>query len=729
MKTVLIKYFVISLSVLTPLFAAAQGIQSQTAQDVTRLVVLPFDASGPAEVYRAGLATALQRGLNVIDGVYVPPVGDALLVFGRLSDQNNVSAEAVAEAFGASTIVSGRVTLAGSQATVLLSFAGPAYPQPAERTLTVSADDPAALVASVLDAVVDGLGLRLSSGDRQELDAVAAQTPSLPSLGAVGTASLRLPAFDPAALAAATSLDGDSSWVLSEQARALLLSGDQAGALTTSQAAIDAAPQDIEALVTRGLILLATGDAATARQAFEAAQILNPAHALALQGLGRTAADPAAAMAAYGAALNAYPRLVEAYIDLAALEGQNDPRRALQTLRSGADRVPDSLGLKRAFIGLAIQQGDPAGALSYLQTEVQDEAARSPDLYALAAGLPGEYGTQALELVRQGRTVYPDDATLALAEASLLSQSGDAASAQSVLTDAYAKDPQNVGLANELAIAQARAGDLGAARATLEAVPGVSGGSNVALGVNLAQIYLQAGQADAAISTLEPLLTRAPDDAGLYALYGTALGRAGRYDQALNALDRALELDPDNAQAAGAQSAVEQQRSLTGGQRLAYSGETATAVNEGLSAVEAGNFAEAATAFGRASELIGETSNDGFIPFYEAYALQRTNRVREAIPLYEKALESFTNNDTVLNNLGYAYVQTGRYDRALEYLTRATEANPDNSQAQLNLGGVYYQLNRYPQAIAAWERAVALDPGLTETLNPLLEDARARVSQ
>ncbi len=720
------KYFIVSLFVLTPLFAAAQGAQTaQRAQDVTRLVVLPFDVSGPAEVYRAGLATALQRGLNVIDGVYVPPVGDALLVFGRLSDQNSVSAEAVAEAFGASTIVSGRVTLAGSQATVLLSFAGPAYPQPAERTLTVGADDPAALVGDVLDAVVDGLGLRLSGGDRGELDAVAAQTPSLPSLGAVGTASLRLPAFDPAALAAAASLDGDSSWVLSEQARALLLSGDQAGALTTSQAAIDAAPQDIEALVTRGLILLATGDAATARQAFEAAQTLNPAHALALQGLGRTAADPAD----YGAALNAYPRLVEAYIDLAALEGQSDPRRALQTLRGGADRVPDSLGLKRAFIGLAIQQGDPAGALSYLQTEVQDEAARSPDLYALAAGLPSEYGTQALELVREGRTAYPDDATLALAEASLLSQSGDAAGAQSVLADAYARDPQNAGLANELAIAQARAGNLDAARATLETVPGVSGGSNVTLGVNLAQIYLQAGQADAAIGTLEPLLTRAPDDAGLYALYGTALGRAGRYDQALNALDRALELEPNNAQATAARSAVEQQRSLTGGQRLAYSGETATAVNEGLSAVEAGNFAEAATAFGRARNLEGENSNDGFIPFYEAYALQRTNRVREAIPLYEKALETFADNDTVLNNLGYAYVQTGRYDRALEYLTRATEANPDNSQAQLNLGGVYYQLNRYPQAIAAWERAVALDASLTETLNPLLEDARGRVSQ
>ena len=724
-RYILVK-LVISLFALTGFLAGAQN--AQTAQDVTRLVVLPFDAAGPAEAYRAGLATALQRGLNVVDGVYAPPVGDALLVFGRLSERDNISAEAVAEAFGATAVVSGRVTLSGSQAGVLLAFAGPAYPQVVERAVTASADDPAALVESVLNAVVDELGLRLGGGDRQELDAVAAQTPSLPSLGAVGQASLRLPALDPAALAAAASLDGGSSWALSERARALLLEGDQAGALTASQAAIDAAPQDVEALVTRGLILLATGDTAGARGAFEAARVLNPVHALALQGLGRTAATPDEARANYEAALNAYPRLVEAYLDLAALE-EEDPRRALQTLRGAADRVPDSLGLKRAFMGLAIRQGDPAGALSYLRTELQDEAARSPSLYALAAGLPSEYGAQALDIVREGRTVYPDDATLALAEASLLSGSGDAAGAARVLQEAHSRDPQNAALANELAVTQARAGDLEGARATLEGVPGVSGGSNVALGVNLARLYLQAGQAEGAINTLEPLLTRAPDDAEVYALYGTALGRAGRYDQALNALDRALSIEPENAQARSARSAVEQQRSLTGGERLAYSGDTAVAVNEGLSAVEAGDFAAAADAFGRARASLGEGSGDGFLSFYEAYSLQRTDRVREAIPLYEQALEDFADNDTVLNNLGYAYVQTGRFDRGLEYLTRAAEANPDNSQAQLNLGGVYYQLNRYAQAVETWERAVALDPDLAETLNPLLEDARERAGQ
>ena len=716
--------FIVSLFALTGALASAQ-----TAQDVTRLVVLPFDATGPAEVYRAGLATALQRGLNVVDGVYAPPVGDALLVFGRLSEQDSVSAEAVAEAFGADTVVSGRVTLNGSQAGVLLGFAGPAYPQVVERAVTGPADDPAALVANVLDAVVDELGLRIGGGDRQELDAVAAQTPSLPSLGAVGEASLRLPALDAAALEAAASLDGGSSWVLSERARARLLGGDQAGALSTSLAAINAAPQDVEALVTRGLILLATGDTAGARGAFEAARVLNPTHALAFQGLGRTAASPAEARTAYEAALDAYPRLVEAYLDLAALEEQSDPRRALQTLRSAADRVPDSLGLKRAFIGLAIRQGDPAGALSYLQTELQDEASRSPSLYALAAGLPSEYGAQALEIVREGRAAYPDDATLVLAEASLLSQSGDAAGAAGVLQEAYSRDPQNAALANELAVTQARAGDLEGARATLEGVPGVSSGGSVALGVNLARLYLQAGQAEGAIDTLEPLLSRAPDDAEVYALYGTALGRAGRYDQALNALDRALALEPENAQAVSARSAVEQQRALTGGERLAYSGETAVAVNEGLSAVEAGDFAAAADAFGRARASVGGGAGDGFLSFYEAYSLQRTDRVREAIPLYEQALEDFADNDTVLNNLGYAYVQTGRFDRGLEYLTRAVQADPENSQAQLNLGGVYYQLNRYAQAVEAWERAVALDPDTAEALTPLLEDARERAGQ
>ena len=129
MKNLLILFiFMFGLSAASFAQNFAQNVPS-TSQEVTRLPILAFDAQGEVTPYRLGLATGLQRTLNVIDGVYVPPVGDTLLVAQRFEDQGTLSPEVFAEAYGASTIVSGIVTAVGSQAQVQLIFAGPDYPE------------------------------------------------------------------------------------------------------------------------------------------------------------------------------------------------------------------------------------------------------------------------------------------------------------------------------------------------------------------------------------------------------------------------------------------------------------------------------------------------------------------------------------------------------------------------------------------------------------------------
>lgn len=691
------------------------------AQEVQTVVVQPFNAVGEAEPYGLGLATTLQRSLNVINGVYAPPVGDVLLVNGRLQAQARLSVDTLTEAFGASAIVSAQVSAEGNNAAVLLGLAGPAFPEIRDVTVTGPLDDPQRLAASVVDTVVRELGLGVSVAERQQLDSVVAQTPSLPSLSAVAQASLRLPSLNLTELNAAANLDSGSSWVLAERARGLLLAGDERGALLGSLSAIQAEPADIEALVSRGLILLTTGDTETARQAFEAALVLNPAHALALQGRGRTATDSAEARASFEAALQAYPRLSEAYLDLARLEARESTARALQTLRQGAERIPDSIALRRAVVQQAVALGDPSGALQYLQGELADPAANAPALYALATELPASLSDDALAILREGRERYADSMTLALAEAEVLQRSGDDAAAETVLQAALAGAPDNLEIINQLAISQARQGKLEEAKATLSSVAT----QNDALGVNLAKLYLQAGQSDAAITTLEPLLTRAPEDAELYTLYGVALGRSGRFDQALNALDQAIALDPNDEAARAAKASIKQNRSLTGGTEVALQPEAGASFQRGITTLQAGDFEAAASEFARAREL----QDSGLIAFYQGYALQRSGLTREALPNYERALQEFPESDIVLNNLGYAYLQLGRYDRALEFLNRAVTANPDNSEAQLNLGITLYSLDRYAPAVEAWERAVALEPGLEASISEQLEAARTRAGQ
>ncbi len=689
-------------ALLLALTAAQNFAQPSAPQEVTRLPVLAFDAQGNAAPYRLGIATGLQRVLNVIDGVYAPPVGDTLLVAQRFEGQGTLSPEVFAEAYDAAALVSGVVEVSGNQAQVQIIFAGPDYPTPRVVTVNGALDAPGALLTSVTNTVVSELGLSVSAQDREQIDAVLAQTPPLENLSAVAEASLGLQTSDSAALETVLGLESDSSWVLSEQAEILARTNALEDALSTSLAAIQSAPEDVEALVTRGAVLLASGDEATAQTAFEAALLLNPAHALALAGLGRLQGD----IANLEAALGVYPRYVPAYLDLASAQAaQGDAQATLETLEQGTTNVPDSTTLKRAFISETLEQGGAQGALSYLQTLTEETPAA--DVYALAAELPSEVSPQALEIVREGRSAYPQDVSLALAEASLLSQTEDYAAAESVLQEAQSLAPDNLRVTNELAIAQAQQGKLDDARATLEN----ASQTNSTVQLNLAQILLEAGQTDGAIELLEPLLSASPQDAELYALYGVALGRAGRYDQALNALDEALSLDPELAQAQRARQLIAQNQALTQGEPIDLEGEAASLFSAGLAALGAENAAAAEQNFTQALEL----QNSGLLAFYQGYARQLQGDLRNAVTSYEQASEELSDSAPVLNNLGFAYFRLGRFDRAIEYLERAVAADPENAEAQLNLGLIYYDLERYAQAVGPLEQAVTLRPELTET--------------
>lgn len=705
---------------------AALFTPTALAQSVTRLVVVPFNAPQSADSYALGLAAGLERSLNVIDGVFVMPVGDALNVSQRLEVRGELSPETVAQAFEAQAVIGGEITTSGTQAQVQIAFAGPAFPDGRLVTVQGPLAEPPRLLAAVANAVVSELGLRISADDRRQLDAVTAAAPSLPSLSAVASASLRLDVPNLAALAAAADLDGNSSWVLAEQARGLALSGDEAAALAVSRRAVDVGPLDIEAWVVRGIILLSAGDTAGAAQAFDRALAINSVHAMALSGKGQLGGTEARAL--FERALVSYPRLVVAYLNLAELLGAQDPQLALRRLREGALRVPDSASLHAAVMEQAIRLGDVAGAAAYLRQVLAEDPAANPGIYALATRLPGErFGAEALAIVRSGRERYPTSATLVLAEAELLAQQGDFAAAEAVLADAVAQAPRHLGLVNQLAIVQARQGKLDEARATLEAVAM----QDPRLQLNLAQIYLQAGQSRAAAALLEPLLARYADDPEVYTLLGIALGRSGQFDRALSALEQALALNPGDSQALAAKNAIEQNRNVTGGMEIPL-GAAGPAFEAGLAALEQNDLSRALAEFRQARAA----QDHGLLAFYEGYTLQLLGDLRAAVTSYERALQDLPNSATVLNNLGFAYFNLGRYDRALTYLAQATQADAANVQAQLNLGLVLYSLSRYRDAVGPLERALSLQPSLAEvmvttdagrlSLSALLDDARRR---
>lgn len=687
------------------------ALLSVAAAQPARLAVLAFDTDADAVPYRFGLATGLQRSLNVIDNLYVPPVGDTLVV-AQNTDAAALDTTVFAEAFGVQALVSGLVSTDGDAAQVDVFIA-----EPGQGTRRVAVNgtlqDPADLLGKVVEAVVRELKLNVTPQDRAQLDAVVAQTPALDKLGVVGEAALGLSLADSPELTQAAA--AGSSWALAERAEALGAAGQDAEALILSQRAVQKTPEDAEALVGRGVVLAAAGNIAEARDAFAAALEINPAHAVALAGQARLSGDPEAAQRDLTAALAAYPRYAAAYLELANLQRQaGNPQTALQTLRTGVGRVPESSGLASAFVTEAVRSGNTAEAVNFLEKSLQTS---EPDasLFALAGSLPAEQSERALGILRKGRKAYPEDASLALAEAETLGKTGNYAGAERVLSGAQTFAPNNPEVANQLALAQAEQGKPGEAAATLQTAARQNPELQGILERNLAQIYVQAGQNEAAVETLEPLLEASPDDASLYTLYGAALGRTGAFDRALNALDEALRLNPQDRQAAQTRGFVAQTQKLTEGADTALTGEAETVLQTGLTALERGDVAAAQTAFDNAVAL----SPSGLPSFYQGYTRQLQGDLRGAVAAYETALSDFTaanpGQATVLNNAGFAYFRLGRLDKAVDFLTRAVAADPENSGAQLNLGLIYYDLGRFKDARAPLEAALKGNPGLAKT--------------
>lgn len=701
---------------LIALLVAGLALASAASAQVTRLAVFPFDVPASAQAYQLGLSSALQRALNQIPNVYAAPVGDVALVANRAVATEQDVEQTVGRLFDASALITGQVTLAGGgvAATVNVEIGG------GVQTVEASGEDPASLATALATQVARVVAPDIAAADLARVEAAAADTPSLPSLAQTGLAASGLPGVDPSALQIAADLDTESAWVRSEYAKALALSGDLERAVAVANEAAAMAPDDVEVQATTGVVLNSAGQAEEAAGAFGRALAINPAHAIALAGRASVAeVSGSDAAADLGAAIAAYPRFVDAHIRLANLE--SDPVRALQALRRAEDAAPESILLRSAVLELLLTNNDPASALAYLQQSVNDPLARSASLYALARVLPASQQAAAMALVDAGIEAYPQSTELVVAKADLLLQAGQTEEAVAMLQAVYDESPANSGVANLLAVAKARLGDIEGAQAIFEA----QRGSGPIVDRSLAEIYLAAGRSAAALELLEPLVAEDPENAQLQALFGTALTRMGRLDDGEAALQRALELDESNSLAQRSLSLLEQQRSLTGDAEIQFSEEAGVAFQQGLYALDVNDFEAAAQAFARSREL----TENPLAAFYHGYAKQLSGDTRGALADYEVALEAFPDSDIVLNNVGYAHLQLGRYDLALDYIRRAVAANAENAQARLNLGLVHYALRQYESAITELQAAAELDPSLASTVEELVAASQRALGQ
>lgn len=136
-------------------------------------------------------------------------------------------------------------------------------------------------------------------------------------------------------------------------------------------------------------------------------------------------------------------------------------------------------------------------------------------------------------------------------------------------------------------------------------------------------------------------------------------------------------------------------------------------------------FEEAIAAYDRSLELAAETAPVRWVLYYSrGIAHERSGNDLLMEEDFRAALALNPEQPQVLNYLGYSMVEQQRnLDEALDMIERAVAASPNSGYIVDSLGWVFYRLGRYDEAVVQMERAVELlpaDPVVNDHLGDVL---------
>ena len=102
-----------------------------------------------------------------------------------------------------------------------------------------------------------------------------------------------------------------------------------------------------------------------------------------------------------------------------------------------------------------------------------------------------------------------------------------------------------------------------------------------------------------------------------------------------------------------------------------------------------------------------------------AGALMRLGKSDQAIPHYERAIQIDPEYTQAHNDLGYAHQYNGNLEAAFSYYKRAVAIDPNYAEAQYNLGSVYQEKNLISEAAQCYQCALAINPQHAKAHNNL----------
>lgn len=188
------------------------------------------------------------------------------------------------------------------------------------------------------------------------------------------------------------------------------------------------------------------------------------------------------------------------------------------------------------------------------------------------------------------------------------------------------------------------------------------------------------GHVDEAVAQLQPFLTQRPIDRGIHISIAQIYLQAKRFDDAQQAIQKALDLSPtpeDQEYALFVQASIFERQK---------------------------KYEEAEKIFKKVLDmnpLNAPASN------YLGYMLaDRGVRLEESVKYIQQALNLDPVNGAYLDSLGWAYFKMGRYDLAAAPLEKAASKIQDDPTIHEHLGNLYLRMGKTSKAQEEWQRAL-----------------------
>jgi len=227
----------------------------------------------------------------------------------------------------------------------------------------------------------------------------------------------------------------------------------------------------------------------------------------------------------------------------------------------------------------------------------------------------------------------------------------------------------------------------------------------------IGEIYLRKGVVDMAIKNLEQALKLNEDSAETHFLMGLALNEKGRTQESINAVKRAISLNPSLAtEDTGLPVEIESHRGQweslkeqLGIPKVAGDSYTIH-YNMGMSYRNKGLFDEAEREFNECLKL-KEGASEVYYAIAEADIY--LNRFDEAIRNLQLAAERDFDAVRCANALGVAHIMQGQIGGALEWFEKVLIQDEKEPMALNNLGVAQYALGDVEKALSNYEKSIA----------------------